>query len=529
MDKMDDGDADRFQFVDDEEDRPEPSPRVEATMEPRPWKVITVDDEESVNDLTRFVLKGFVFQGRRLEVMTGRSGQEARHLLARHPDTAVILLDVVMESETAGLDTVRYIRDELNNPFVRIILRTGQPGLAPEPEVIANYDINDYKDKVTLSKQGLVTSITSSLRAYRDLRALESTRRGLRRIIDATGQLFEPQSMRTLAAGVLAQLSVLTGCGKEGGRTSEISGLAFAEKRGKCVVFAGSGQYDEATGRVLDEIVPPELRERIEENVRARKSAFLDRSYLGCFRSKFGSDSFIFVERGEPLAALEEGLLDVFSASVSLAMDNVFLNREILNTQKDVTFTLGEVIEVRSHEAGQHVRRVAESSRLLGSKYALSDREVDVLTMASPLHDLGKIAVPDVILNKPGKYDEQERLIMEQHTVTGYNILKESQRSVLQAGAIIAHEHHERWDGAGYPRRLRGEEIHIFGRITAIADVFDALFHRRCYKEAWPLERIVDLFREQRGRQFDPDLVDLFLENLQDVVEIQSAFSDFHS
>ncbi|MBF0153467.1 MAG: DUF3369 domain-containing protein [Magnetococcales bacterium] len=519
-------DADRLDFIDDDGSQHGPVGLAgDASSPRRPWKIITVDDEASVNALTQFVLKGFVFENRGLEIIAGSSGQDARRLLAEHPDTAIVLLDVVMECETAGLDTVRYIRDELKNPFVRIILRTGQPGLAPEPDVIANYDINDYKDKVTLSKQGLVTSITASLRAYRDLRTLDATRKGLKKIIDATGHLFEPQSLRSLATGVLTQLSSLLGTEENGGM-AQTSSLAFSKKRGKYVVFAGSGKYENAPGQTLDVFFSEETQKHIEEGIRSGRNTFFDHSYLGCFQSKTGQDSFVLVEGSHPLAALEKDLLEVFSTNVSLAMDNIFLNREVLNTQKDVTFTLGEVIEVRSHEAGQHVRRVAESSRLLGTKCGLSEKDIDILTMASPLHDLGKIAIPDMVLNKPGRYDEKERLIMEQHTTTGYNILKESKRSVLQAGAIIAYEHHEKWDGTGYPRQLKGDGIHVFGRITAIADVFDALSHKRCYKEAWPLEKIVDLFKKERGKQFDPGLVDVFLGNLQDIAEIQSAFGD---
>ncbi|MEO5370609.1 MAG: DUF3369 domain-containing protein [Magnetococcus sp. DMHC-1] len=523
-------DADQMEYFDDDESRVgKPSESKEAVPHAvtlgRPWKIISVDDEESVNTLTQFVLKGFVFENRGLDIVTGSSGMEARRLLVEHPDTAVILLDVVMESDSAGLDTVRYIRDVLKNPFIRIILRTGQPGLAPEPDVIANYDINDYKDKVTLSKQGLVTSITASLRAYRDLRTLDMTRKGLKKIIDATGNLFEPQSLRNLASGILTQLSSLIGL-EEDRNVHQTSSLAFTEKRGKHVVFAGSGRYENAIGSTLEQLINGEVIKQIKEGIQSRKSIFFNNSYLGCFQSKTGRDNFVFVEGGQPLDALEKDLLEVFSTNVSLAIDNVFLNREVLNTQKDVTFTLGEVIEVRSHEAGQHVRRVAESSRLLGSKCALSEKDIDVLTMASPLHDLGKIAIPDTILNKPGRYDDEERRIMEQHTEIGYNILKESKRSILQAGAIIAHEHHERWDGNGYPRRLKGKEIHVFGRITAIADVFDALSHKRCYKDAWPLDQIIDLFKKERGRQFDPELIDVFMKNIQDIVEIQSAFRD---
>jgi len=158
---------------------------------------------------------------------------------------------------------------------------------------------------------------------------------------------------------------------------------------------------------------------------------------------------------------------------------------------------------------------VAEYSFILARLYGLSLEESLRLKNASPMHDIGKLGIPDAILNKPGKLTDEEFEIMKTHTKIGYEMLKHSKRPILKTAAIVAHEHHERWDGKGYPRGLRGEEIHIYGRITAVADVFDALGSDRVYKKAWPLEKIINLFKEERGRQFDPVLVDLFLDNLE--------------
>jgi len=134
--------------------------------------------------------------------------------------------------------------------------------------------------------------------------------------------------------------------------------------------------------------------------------------------------------------------------------------------------------------------------------------------MASPLHDIGKIGISDQILLKPGRHTEEEFEIMKKHASIGYEMLKDSKRGILQTGAIIANEHHEKFDGSGYPLQKKGSDIHIFGRITAVADVFDALYHKRCYKEAWPLEDIIKLFQEERGKHFDPELVDIVFTNL---------------
>lgn len=193
------------------------------------------------------------------------------------------------------------------------------------------------------------------------------------------------------------------------------------------------------------------------------------------------------------------------------------LNQEIIDTQRELILTLGEVCETRSHETGMHVVRVAEFSFLM-AKLAGCE-EAELIKNASPMHDLGKVAIPDHILNKPGKLTEAEWEIMKTHSELGYQMLSVSQRPLLNMAAIIAHQHHEKWDGNGYPCGLKGEEIHIAGRITAVADVFDALTYERCYKPAWELDRVLHVLKEERGRHFDPDLIDLFFDNLDSFVD----------
>lgn len=202
------------------------------------------------------------------------------------------------------------------------------------------------------------------------------------------------------------------------------------------------------------------------------------------------------------------------------------LNKEIEDTQREVVFTMGSIGESRSKETGNHVKRVAEYSRLLALYYGLEAEEAELLKQASPMHDIGKVAIPDAVLNKPGRFNDEEREIMNTHAALGYDMLKHSNRPLMKAAAIVAYEHHEKWDGSGYPRRLKGDEIHIYGRITALADVFDALGSDRVYKRAWEDERIFALFKEERGKHFEPRLVDLFFERLEEFLAIREEFKD---
>ena len=206
--------------------------------------------------------------------------------------------------------------------------------------------------------------------------------------------------------------------------------------------------------------------------------------------------------------------------------DLIEIYDELEQTQKDIIYTMGEIGESRSQEMGNHVKRVAEYTKLLALLAGESEEHAQLLFGASPMHDIGKVAIPDAILNKPGRHNEEEFAIMKRHSEIGYEVLKNSNRKILQTAAMIAYTHHERYDGNGYPRGLRGDDIPLCGRITAIADVFDALGSDRVYKKAWPLEKVLEFFKEERGKHFDPHLIDLFFEHLDKFLEIRDKFKD---
>jgi len=208
------------------------------------------------------------------------------------------------------------------------------------------------------------------------------------------------------------------------------------------------------------------------------------------------------------------------------ATEFVALQKEIISTQKEIVYTMGEIGETRSKETGNHVKRVAEYSYTLAKLAGLDEEESELLKVASPMHDIGKVGIPDSVLKKPGKLDEQEWVVMKTHAQIGYELLKHSKRPILQAAAIVAKEHHEKWDGSGYPQGLSGEDIHIYGRITAIADVFDALGSERVYKKAWEMEKILALFQEEKGKHFDPQLVELFFAHLDQFIAIKEQYKD---
>ena len=350
-------------------------PKSEETEKGK-WKILIVDDDRDVHEVTVLALKRLVFDSRGLEFLSAFSAAEAREVLRAHPEVAVVLLDVVMEEENAGLKLVRYIREELQNSMVRIILRTGHPGQAPEESVTMEYDINDYREKSDLTARSLKTALITAFRSYRDISTIDS------------------------------------------------------------------------------------------------------------------------------------------------------LVREIESTQKELIYALGEIAESRSMETGNHVKRVGELAGLLASKYGLELGETLRMPLAASMHDLGKLAIHDSILNKPGPLNAEEFAIMKRHCEFGQKILDKSNRPLLQMAKVIAMEHHENFDGTGYPCGIKGQEISVWSRIVALADVIDALGTKRVYKEIWNKEKIFDYIVAERGKKFDPDLVEIFIRNIDEVLRIQEVYRD---
>ncbi len=201
-------------------------------------------------------------------------------------------------------------------------------------------------------------------------------------------------------------------------------------------------------------------------------------------------------------------------------------NEDIIENQKDLIYVLGEVVENRSHETGLHIKRVALISELLARKYGFSEEYATMIKLASPLHDIGKVGIPDDILHKNGKLSVDEYQIIKKHAELGYRLLNKLDKPLIKMAATIAHEHHEYFNGLGYPTGLVGEHIAIEARIVSLVDVFDALSSRRIYKEPWTDAEIIDYLNKNKSVQFDPELVDLFMENFDEIISIRECFKE---
>jgi response regulator RpfG family c-di-GMP phosphodiesterase len=501
-----------------------------STTEPRlrRWRILIVDDEEEVHKVTALVLKNVRFDGSPIELLHADSGLQARQILQQEANIALALVDVVMETDDAGLVLCRWIREELENRQIRLVLRTGQAGQAPEHSVIVDYDINDYKEKTELTQTKLRTLVYAALRSYRDIMTIDRSREGLERVINAISRIYESKSLKTFATAVLEQIETLLDIEHDSLHARPITALQASHEQGSTEyeVIAATGEIAEQLRRNPQARLPQEILDGFERALRERASFQTEDCYFGYFTSSLGGEHLMYVNPAKHIGRLERHLLDIYAANVGIAFDNVKLGEEISETQRELVYILGDAVEWRSRETGMHVQRVAKISELLAREYGLPQEQVELIKLAAPLHDLGKIAIPDAILNKPGKHDPAEWEIMQTHARLGFDLLNKSHRRILQKAAVIALHHHENWDGSGYPAGLKGEQIDISGRIVALADVFDALGSKRCYKEAWPLERIRETIVALSGSKFDPALVALFEQHFAAICRFRELHPD---
>jgi len=494
----------------------------------KPWRILIVDDEIDIHTVTKMALKRFELEERGVEFLSAFDSNEAKKVLEENDDIALIFLDVVMETDDAGLQVAKWLREEKKNIFTRIILRTGQPGQAPEEEVIMNYDINDYKQKTELDRTKLFTSVVTALRAYRDLIKIDQSityerayRMGLQQVIESTTDLLEKKTIKQFFNGLLQQVISLIHVDQKGALIKAVDGAGT-------ICYANDYQIIAECGNIsFNNILDPRAIKLLDKARKIQGSVYEGDHYVAYFPSKSDQESLLYLKgiQIEKLTDINVQLLNLFSNSIGIAFDNLLLNEEIIKTQEDLINRLGNAVESRSKEAGNHIKRISEFCYTLGKELGLSESDCEILKQATPMHDVGKISTPDSILLKPGKLTEEEMTVMKQHAQVGFDILSGSERPILNAAAIIAQQHHEKYDGTGYPTGLKGEDIHIFARIVAVADVFDALIHKRCYKEPWVLEDILNLVKEEKNKHFDPKVVAALLNKLDDIIEINNKLT----
>lgn len=300
------------------DDAPEPGAAGKSNpLEAAPWRVLIVDDEPDVHSATRLALMSVSYKGRKLQMLSAHSALEGVMTMRREPDIALILLDVIMETDDAGLRMARQVREDLGNHLTRIVLRTGQPGQAPEGDVIVQYDINDYKCKTDMSQQKLFTTVISSLRTYESLVTIERNRRGLERILDASSDLYHVRSLREFASGVLNQISAILDVGAEGVICLRQTG---AQGEIAPVVMAATGSY---AGINQMSQVPAPIAAATARAFADHQSHFEHPLDVLFVATPQGHEFVILVSAPWPLVEAQRSLLALFCSKITWAFDNL--------------------------------------------------------------------------------------------------------------------------------------------------------------------------------------------------------------
>jgi response regulator RpfG family c-di-GMP phosphodiesterase len=485
-----------------------------------------VDDEPDVRHLTTINLRGFTFQGRALQLLEAGSVAEAKALLDAHADIAVALVDVVMESDDAGLKLVEHIRNERGNAIMRLVIRTGQPGVAPEQYVIDNYDINDYRDKTELTIQKLYTTVRLALKGYSDLQTIELNRAGLSRILAVTPELYNLQrdKLEEYFQGVLMQLIGICKLGHSG-MISTIDGMVLTVEGHDIQIRAGAGELEVGGHTELRRQQIARLCERVVSG-EPMPQGLRDGALVVPLQVQQEVLGFVYLESAEALSKGDRELIQILANQCAAGLDNFRLHHSLEESYEEVIDMLGQVAEFKDSATGAHILRIQEYTRRLALALGLRVDQAELYAKASRLHDIGKVGVADVVLRKPGKLDPDERKAMQRHSEIGDTILKRAPS--LAVARVVARSHHERWDGTGYPDGTAGLAIPYVARIVAVVDVFDALLSARPYKDAWQIEQAIAEIRNGTGSHFDPEIAAAFLalyqrDELSDLIAMAAA------
>ena len=488
------------------------------------WRILVVDDDDSVHQITKLVLADAVVEGRKLELVSAYSSKEAQDILADDDSFCMAFVDVVMETDHAGLELVEWIRKVKCNQAIRLVLRTGQAGTAPEAKVIKEFDINDYKEKTDFTAGKMTTSVYASIRAYRDIMTIQKSLDAFKQLIVATHDLLQISQFKPFGSAALNHLLTLMDV--------ESSALYIArnqldfDQNSSNLIIACTGKYvsesDSLENSDIDESVKQMIKQAFDEKTHTSN----DECFVGYYETSPNSSSVLYIEFEDEAEHFRSNLIELYATNVALILESLTKQLEIEKTQKELLYIVGEAIEARSKDCGAHVHRVSLICEKIADKLGLENEFVHAIRLAAPLHDLGKVAIPENILQKPGKLDEDEWQIMQTHAQVGSELLSHSKAKVSRLGVRLAHYHHENWNGTGYPDGLQGEDIPLEARIMTVADVFDALGAKLCYKGKWNDDDIKAYLLEERGKKFEPKIIDVFLENYDEFTAIREAWPD---
>ncbi|NQZ03782.1 response regulator [Idiomarina sp.] len=483
--------SNQFMFAD------EPQQAQPALLKDK-WKVLIVDDEPEVHAVTKLALSDFEFLGRGLEFYSAFSGEEARQLVDQHPDAAILLLDVVMESDDAGLKVARYIREDADNHYTRIILRTGQPGQAPERTVIVNYDINDYKSKTELTAQKLFTAVMSSLRSYRDIMSVDQSRQGLEKIIEASANLYTLQPMQQFVDGIVQQLSWVIG-----GARQTLYATATDDGRAYRVVAANGEDSQVAMGQTLRSVLPAPALAELDSVIQNNSHHYGGDFVLMYCRSHCRPQGSVLFIGGMSRALTDDDhhVLKLFAENVQKAQDNVVC---IEDTDVLMAGIADQLVHLQaSHFASEDVAGSEAIAYRLGK--ALFDESIAIdVSCAITLYARAK---PLLACIEPNAAAHETSC--QQRIATSLRGLKNGQQQATQFAYTALMERLERWDGLGLPEGKKGNSIAESTQVILVSEQI-ADWRTQGLAESDMITRLQD----ERGRYYSPDFLDKVIKHI---------------
>jgi diguanylate cyclase (GGDEF)-like protein len=366
-----------------------------------PWLVLIVDDDQEIHTVTRFILANVTFQNRSLELFSVYSAAQAREFLQTEKDIAVILLDVIMETDDAGLQLTRYIREELHNKAVRIILRTGQPGQAPEEKIIVDYDINDYKAKSELTAQKLFTTLIATLRSYDTIISLEKNRAGLEKIIESSDSLFQISSVREFASGILTQLSSFLDCKPEGiiciKSHSDSDSTGDEDSLLNMEVVAATGKYSDCLSGLNEDCSDKIMFDYVQKALRERKSQFCENYTVLYLEHFFHKATIALLHSGRAVDVNDRKLIAVFASKISIALANVIHYQKMISAEEAATTDFLTGLNNRRQLLRQGVTLLAVSKRN-NTPVTLAMLDIDFFKRVNDTygHDAGDLVLKQV-------------------------------------------------------------------------------------------------------------------------------------
>lgn len=484
-----------------------------------PWKILIADDDQDVHVATKLALRDVSFRDRTLQFIDAYSASETLLRLKEHPDTAVVFLDVIMESDDAGLGVARKIREN-GFSLVRLIIRTGYPGQAPEREVIVHYDIHDYKEKSGLTTQKLFTSLISALRSYDDLLALEQHRRGLMSVLESVSW-FDFGAVQRYIAGMLSEFSDLARL--PFGQVLIAARFASDEHRAiKVVASCGELALSDECPQPLNDL-PLVVASILQESF-AVGEALQSENGSTLFVSCHGVDLVAYADGQNALANADVVLLEVFLVKVCQALANFRAFQNISAERDGLLLGLAHAAERRNGSGVDTLEQLASLCEavvrrldtMLDFPELIDEAFLRNIGKASLLHDLGDLDLPVGLLDKAGTFNQAEAGQMREHVEAGLRLVEPCLRASESCGCIalasqVIAAHHEHFDGSGYPHALSGEAIPLAGRVVAVVDTYVAMTSNRPHRDAISPQEAVTLISAKAGRQFDPRVVQAFL------------------